>query len=141
MGFSFRKSKSLGAGFKLNLSKNSGIGISGGIKGLRLSVNQKEARFSASKNGLYYRKTKSLNTKTKNDVLTDEELTDDITSNLEPKKKIFYSKYCFIVSAVLFALMIIFSMTNHNTLSTLSLLSFCVSLLIFVIVLFVDLAF
>ena len=37
MGFYFRKSKSLGGGLRLNFSKN-GIGISGGVKGARLSL-------------------------------------------------------------------------------------------------------
>lgn len=40
MGMRFRRSKSLGAGTKLNLSKSS-IGLSGGVKGARISTNSK----------------------------------------------------------------------------------------------------
>ena len=38
MGLNFRKSINLGKGFKLNIGKKS-VGISGGVKGARVSVN------------------------------------------------------------------------------------------------------
>lgn len=40
MGFNFRKSINLGGGFKLNLGKKS-VGISVGVKGVRVLVNLK----------------------------------------------------------------------------------------------------
>ena len=58
MGFYFKKSINLGL-FRINFSK-SGIGISFGIKGLRISKNAKgTTTLSAGKNGLYYTKTLS----------------------------------------------------------------------------------
>lgn len=57
MGFYFRKSKSLGGGLRLNFSKN-GIGISGGVKGARLSLGPGGLNFYGSipGTGVYYRK-------------------------------------------------------------------------------------
>lgn len=56
MGFFFRKSINLGKGFRLNLSKT-GIGLSGGIKGLRVSRRGNRTTVSAGRNGLFFRKT------------------------------------------------------------------------------------
>lgn len=57
MGFYFRKSKSLPGGLRLNFSKH-GIGISGGVKGARVSVGPNGTNFYGSipGTGLYYRK-------------------------------------------------------------------------------------
>lgn len=56
MGMSFRKSMKIG-GMRVNLSK-SGIGVSTGIKGLRVGVNAKGKSYvSAGTHGMYYRKT------------------------------------------------------------------------------------
>ena len=61
MGLSFRKSVKLGGGTRLNISK-SGIGISSGIKGLRVGVGPKGLRTTASipGTGIRYTKQKSL---------------------------------------------------------------------------------
>ena len=56
MGLNFRKSINLGKGFKLNIGKKS-IGISGGVKGARVSMNskgRKTATFSIPGTGLSY---------------------------------------------------------------------------------------
>lgn len=56
MGLNFRKSINLGNGFKLNIGKKS-VGISGGVKGARVSVNssgRKTATFSIPGTGLSY---------------------------------------------------------------------------------------
>lgn len=56
MGLNFRKSIHLGKGFKLNIGKSS-IGISGGVKGARVSMNskgRKTATFSLPGTGLSY---------------------------------------------------------------------------------------
>lgn len=54
MGFGFRKSKNFG-GVRLNLSK-SGLGVSYGVKGFRVSTNSKGSTLYAGRNGFYYRK-------------------------------------------------------------------------------------
>ena len=58
MGWSFRKSKSLGKNSRLNIGKKS-MGISTGVKGARISVNSKgRAGFSISApGGFRYRKS------------------------------------------------------------------------------------
>ena len=56
MGLNFRKSINLGKGFKLNIGKSS-VGISGGVKGARISMNskgRKTATFSLPGTGLSY---------------------------------------------------------------------------------------
>ena len=56
MGLNFRKSINLGKGFKLNVGKGS-IGISGGVKGARVSMNsrgRKTATFSIPGTGISY---------------------------------------------------------------------------------------
>lgn len=56
MGLNFRKSINLGKGFKLNIGKGS-IGISGGVKGARVSMNskgRKTATFSIPGTGISY---------------------------------------------------------------------------------------
>lgn len=60
MGWYFRKSINLGGGFRLNFSK-SGIGISGGIKGFRVSSGPRGRRLTASipGTGIYYSKSLS----------------------------------------------------------------------------------
>jgi len=47
MGFRFRKSIKLGGGFRLNLSKG-GLGISGGVKGVRVGIGPRGVRTSLS---------------------------------------------------------------------------------------------
>ena len=54
MGFYFRKSKSFGL-FRLNFSR-SGIGVSVGVKGARLSMGTNENYVNIGRNGIYYRK-------------------------------------------------------------------------------------
>ena len=56
MGFGLRKSISLGGGMRLNISKG-GIGMSGGIKGLRVGVNSRGAYMAGGSHGLYYRES------------------------------------------------------------------------------------
>lgn len=60
MGFFFRDSLKLGKFFKLNFSK-SGIGLSGGVKGFRISKGPKGTQLHAGRNGLYYRKSLNEN--------------------------------------------------------------------------------
>ena len=52
VGFFFRKRKSLGRGFTLNIS-NRGLSLSGRTKGLRLSS---RGNVSAGRRGMYFRK-------------------------------------------------------------------------------------
>jgi hypothetical protein len=54
MGFYIRKSKNFGP-FRLNFSK-SGIGVSAGVKGARISTGPSGTFFNAGANGIYYRK-------------------------------------------------------------------------------------
>jgi len=54
MGWSFRKSVSLGGGTRLNFSK-SGIGVSTGVKGFRISSGPRGAYVSMGAKGIYYR--------------------------------------------------------------------------------------
>lgn len=84
MGLNFRKSINLGKGFKLNIGKKS-VGISGGVKGARVSVNssgRKTATFSLPGTGLSYSvnlnnlfKGKSSKKKSSNDKDDDNEGT------------------------------------------------------------------
>jgi hypothetical protein len=56
MGLSYQRHIKLSKHCNLNLSK-SGLGVSGGIKGLRVAVGLMGVRVSSSANGLNYRKT------------------------------------------------------------------------------------
>lgn len=62
MGFNFRKSIKLGKNLRVNLSK-SGVGLSAGVKGARVSVGPKGIRKTASipGTGISYTKQKSWN--------------------------------------------------------------------------------
>ena len=68
MGFYIRKSKSFGP-FRLNFSK-SGIGVSTGVKGARVSFSPKGTYVNLGRSGLYYRQkiggSSSKNAKTQN---------------------------------------------------------------------------
>lgn len=55
MGFGFRKSLKIAKGVRLNLSK-SGVGLSYGVKGFRISHNQRGTYLNAGGSGFYYRK-------------------------------------------------------------------------------------
>lgn len=64
MGIGFRKSMKIG-GMRVNFSK-SGIGVSTGMKGLRVGVNSKGKSYvSAGTHGIYYRKTFSSSAETR----------------------------------------------------------------------------
>lgn len=65
MGFYFRKSKSLGL-FRLNFSK-SGVGVSTGVKGARLSIGPTGTHIHLGRNGIYYRKKLGSSSKRIND--------------------------------------------------------------------------
>ena len=69
MGFNFRKSIKVGKNTRINLSK-SGIGISGGVKGARISVNQKGTRttLSVPGTGISHTSYKSHGNSSKNKV-------------------------------------------------------------------------
>jgi hypothetical protein len=54
MGWSFRKSKSVGP-LRLNFSK-SGVGVSTGVKGARISFGSRGTYVNLGRNGIYYRK-------------------------------------------------------------------------------------
>lgn len=62
MGWQFRKSINLGKGFRLNISK-SGIGVSGGVKGARVSVGPRGVRRTFSIPGTGIRHTKTYSAK------------------------------------------------------------------------------
>lgn len=88
MGLNFRKSINLGKGFKLNIGKKS-VGISGGVKGARVSVNssgRKTATFSIPGTGLSYTvnlgKKKSSKKKGSNTAKDDDESTNINVSGL-----------------------------------------------------------
>lgn len=73
MGLSFHKSIKIGKNTRLNFSKTGGIGISTGVKGARVSVNQKGIRTTVGKGGLQYRKDvsfKNINNSRSNAVKT-----------------------------------------------------------------------
>jgi hypothetical protein len=56
MGFSYRKSKSLGGGLRLNITGR-GVGVSAGRRGARLSVNSRGQKgVSLGLLGLFFRK-------------------------------------------------------------------------------------
>ena len=65
MGFRFRKSIKLFGGLRLNLSK-SGVGISGGVKGARVSIGPRSTRttLSVPGTGMSYVSTKGFKTGT-----------------------------------------------------------------------------
>lgn len=54
MGFYLRKSVNLGAGVRLNLSSG-GLGLSAGVKGLRVGMNGRGTYVHMGRGGLYYR--------------------------------------------------------------------------------------
>jgi len=56
MGISFRKSFRIGKNTRINISKNGGIGLSTGIKGFRVSKNNKGLRLTLGGNGIHYTK-------------------------------------------------------------------------------------
>jgi hypothetical protein len=55
MGFSFRKSFRIAPGIRVNLSKG-GVGISGGVKGLRVGIGPRGTQLTAGRGGFLYRK-------------------------------------------------------------------------------------
>src|SRR5262249_7400455 len=57
MGWNFRRTLNLGGGFRINLSKR-GIGVSGGVKGVRAGLGPvgKRLQISIPGTGVYYRK-------------------------------------------------------------------------------------
>jgi len=69
MGLSYRKSIKLFGKTRLNFSKTGGIGISTGVKGARVSVNQQGIRTTIGKDGLQYRKSHSFKTNSKREKL------------------------------------------------------------------------
>lgn len=90
MGLNFRKSINLGKGFKLNIGKSS-IGISGGVKGARVSMNskgRKTATFSIPGTGLSYSLNlnklfgKKKTSKKKGSSDTDAETEDDAPTEI-----------------------------------------------------------
>lgn len=80
MGWHYRKSVNLGGGFRLNFSK-SGIGISGGVKGLRLGTGPRGTRLTASipGTGLYY--TKNLSGNRRSNQRTNSNRTNSYATN------------------------------------------------------------
>lgn len=79
MGLFFKKSKKLGL-FRLNASK-SGLGLSFGIKGCRISANSKGLQLNTGAKGTYYRKSISWNKLKNNDSNTQQE-NNNADSNL-----------------------------------------------------------
>lgn len=67
MGFFYKKKFKLAKGLDLNLSKN-GIGVSGGVKGFKISKNSKgETYLNTGKKGFYYRENLDSNKSTKDE--------------------------------------------------------------------------
>lgn len=87
MGLFFKKSKKLGL-FRLNFSK-SGIGVSFGVKGFRVSTNSKRTQVNIGANGVYYRKSIS-NKKIKNAIEQNNEFNENISQTLKQEKPILY---------------------------------------------------
>jgi len=88
MGFGFKKSKKIGGGLKVNLSK-SGVGFSAGVKGFRVSAGSKGVNLNAGANGVYYRK-KLNGTNTENNTEPEEEFEEydqENYKNSEPEVK------------------------------------------------------
>ena len=59
MGWYFRKSIKIAPGIRLNLSK-SGLGVSGGVKGFRISTGPRGTQVNAGSGPLRYRKNLSF---------------------------------------------------------------------------------
>lgn len=80
MGWNYRKSVNLGGGMRLNFSK-SGIGISGGVKGFRISTGPRGTRMTASipGTGIYY--TKNLSGGKKRGASNSQNTTRTTTAN------------------------------------------------------------
>ena len=91
MGFGFRKSKNFG-GVRLNLSK-SGLGVSYGVKGFRISTNSKGSTLYAGRNGFYYRKKISGNNSSEKNSTNNSEC-----NNLEQRET--FSSYFHILKDV-----------------------------------------
>lgn len=87
MGLFFKKSKKLGL-FRLNFSK-SGIGVSFGVKGFRVSTNSKRTQVNIGANGVYYRKSIS-NKKLKNAVEQNNEINENTPQIKKQEKPILY---------------------------------------------------
>lgn len=86
MGFSFRKSINLGF-IKLNLTK-SGVGISTGVKGFRISANKKGVNLHTGRKGFYYRKHFGYNKPDEDFILSEEFLEKNLNKEeLEERAK------------------------------------------------------
>lgn len=95
MGFSFRKSVKIGP-IRLNASK-SGIGISGGVKGARISVSPKgKISTSIGANGVYYRSQIGGGKRTKK--VQDEQIEKmEITAEKTTSPKVFICTFSFLL--------------------------------------------
>lgn len=82
MGWNYRKSVNLGGGLRLNFSK-SGVGISGGVKGFRVSTGPRGSRLYASipGTGIYYTKNLTNGKKRANSSSANNRETTVDTSN------------------------------------------------------------
>ncbi|MEE9437809.1 MAG: DUF4236 domain-containing protein [Saprospiraceae bacterium] len=140
MGLFIRKSKKIGP-FRLNLSK-SGLGISTGITGARVSVGPNGTFVHLGRHGLYYRKKLNTSSKKKNtieevnlqeifsieegetkietknfDGVTDIDSQDFIHSLENQDKKLFLYKWLGILPLLACAFYIYYSNANSNAVS------------------------
>jgi len=111
MGFWFRKSLKLGGGFRLNLGSG-GLGISGGMKGLRVSANTKRGlQANAGIGGFRFQKNLNMNSKntSKSQTKTHTQVTSTVPgytvkvpSDFWIFKGIAYFFLIYLVSAIIF---------------------------------------
>lgn len=80
MGFALRKSIKIGKNTRVNLSSKGGVGISTGVKGARVSVNQQGAKAYGGVGPIRYQKNLSSNSKTEYDTAYDETRRVDVES-------------------------------------------------------------
>ncbi len=89
MGISFRKSFRIGKNTRINVSKRGGIGVSTGVKGMRISKNSQGLRLSLGGKGIYYTKwffTKKSKHK-KNKKLTKVENVDKVRNTISEENE------------------------------------------------------
>ena len=144
MGVFLRKSRKIGP-FRINFS-SSGVGVSAGITGARVSVGPRGTFVHLGRNGLYYRKKISSNKSNKSSTsqfeevnladvfkfsdnetlistsnfegITDAESSDFIKSLESQNRKIFFYKWLGIIPSILFLLFLLIYNGRTHTNST-----------------------
>ena len=110
MGLRIRKSIKLGKHLKINLSK-SGVSLSGGVKGARMSINTKGVRRTSIGlvgTGIYYTKQKKIGAKHKN-------IDSKTKSNKANVKHMSFISFLFLTFMFVIKMIKIVSITIINT--------------------------